>query len=112
MLTTVRGHATEVEAAVHMQAATRAYERRIRVHHFFDLEHLERYVSAARTTLTDFAVENRDSVASATFLVRSKMVAMGVSTAALALRLVGVEFYVLHDRATFEARIDERVQGR
>lgn len=105
MCTVIRGYCDDAEAAVHMSEARASYARGERLHHFFDVEDLTNYASSARMELTRFAIENRAHVASATFLVRSKIVAMGVSTAALAARLVGLEFVVLHRRADFEQRM-------
>lgn len=104
MLTVFGGHGDESLAEVHMREAGAAYARGAAVHHFFDLEDMTAYDSAARLRLTRFAIEHRAQVRSATFLVKSKIVAMGVSTAALAARLVGLEFVVLSDRAEFERR--------
>jgi hypothetical protein len=112
MCTTMRGHVTAAMAAEHMSAATRAYARGTHVHHYFDCEEMTGYESAARIQLTEFALRHRAQVASSTFLVRSKIVAMGVSTAALAARLVGLEFVMVSDRKTFDAKRNERVRSR
>lgn len=105
MLTTLSGHCDEALAAVHIREAAGAYRKGARLQHFFDVDALAGYDSAARVALTGFAIEHRAQVRSAVFLVRSKIVAMGVSTAALAARLVGLEFVVLSDRAEFERRV-------
>lgn len=112
MRTTVRGHADDAIASAHIREATAAYRGGTSVHHFFDLEEMTSYESSARIELTHFAIRERAHVASAIFIVRSKLVAMGVSTAALAARLVGLEFVVLHRRADFERRIAERLATR
>lgn len=105
MLTTLTGHCDRALAEVHMREAASAYRRGERVHHFFDVEALTGYESAARLELTRFAIEHRAQVRSAVFLVRSKIVAMGVSTAALAARLVGLEFVVVSERPELERRM-------
>lgn len=112
MCTTLRGHVTLAMASEHMSAAMRAYTQSKHVHHFFDCEEMTGYDSAARIQLTEFALRHRAQVASSTFLVRSKIVAMGVSTAALAARLVGLEFVMVSDRKSFDAKRNERVRAR
>jgi len=88
-----------------MAEAKGAYAQQQRVQHFFDVEGLESYDSSARVALTRFAIDHRAQVASAIFLVRSRLVAIGVSTAALAARLVGLEFVVLSARVEFDRRL-------
>ena len=112
MCTTLRGHVTVAMAMEHMSAAVRAYNRRTRVHHYFDCDAMTGYDSAARIQLTEFALRHRAQVASSTFLVRSKIVAMGVSTAALAARLVGLEFVMVSDRKSFDGKRNERIRAR
>ena len=112
MCTTLRGHVTVAMALEHMSAAARAYAQGTRIHHYFDCDGMTGYDSAARIQLTEFALRHRAQVASSTFLVRSKIVAMGVSTAALAARLVGLEFVMVSDRKSFELKRNERVRSR
>lgn len=112
MCTTLQGHVTVAMAMEHMSAATRAYNRGTRVHHYFDCDGMTGYDSAARIQLTEFALRHRAQVASSTFLVRSKIVAMGVSTAALAARLVGLEFVMVSDRKSFDSKRNERIRSR
>jgi len=65
-----------------------------------------RATTAARASRSPgFAIDHRAQVASAIFLVRSRLVAIGVSTAALAARLVGLEFVVLSARVEFDRRL-------
>jgi hypothetical protein len=106
MLTVIEGFCGDEQAAIHTREARAAYARGLRLHHFFDVEGMTNYASSARVELTRFAIEHRAHVASATFLVRHRLVAMGVSTAALAARLVGLDFHILHDRGQFERLID------
>lgn len=96
------GHMSRELTDVYTRAAEEAYRRVDRVHHFFDFFETTSYASQVRLHLTDFAISQRAHVASATFLVQSRIVAMGVTTAALAVRLVGMQFVVLSQRAEFE----------
>lgn len=105
MCTTITGHCDDALADVHVTEARAAYAEQRQVQHFFDVEGLESYDSSARVALTRFAIDQRAHVAAAIFLVRSRLVAMGVSTAALAARLVGLEFVVLSERAEFDRRL-------
>ena len=81
---------------------------------FHDFEALLGYDSAARQRLTEW---RRSAPAGTTralhLLVRSKLVAMGASTASLALRLVGVELQSYTDRGSFERALETaRVSAR
>lgn len=112
LVTRLRGRLDETGATAHMTESLRAYRAGTVVHHFFDFEQMTGYSSAARSMLTDFAAKNRASVASATFLVKSKLVAMGVQTAALALQLVGLELHLAKDQREFDARLDAACKPR
>jgi len=56
-----------------------------RVHLFVDFEHLDNYESGLRTRGTAYFVQRRASIASLHMLARSRLVAMGVAVANLAL---------------------------
>lgn len=110
LLTTIKGHCGVEHAQVHVDAARSVYAPGRRLHHFFDVYELETYDSRARVLLTHFAIDSRAHLESALFLVRSKLVAMGVSTASLAARLAGITFESASTRAAFEARLNAAIQ--
>ncbi len=72
-------------------------------HLFFDAEELENYESSLRVELTSRLFPEREKLASSHVLVRSKLVAMGVSVANLAL---GGIVNSTSDRRRFKARLD------
>lgn len=85
-----------LEAFEHLEPAPAA-------HLFFDAEELDDYESALRVDLTRGLFPERERVASFHVLVRSKLVAMGVSVANLAL---GGIVNSTSDRKRFKARLD------
>jgi hypothetical protein len=72
---------------------------------FHDWERVNSYDSDARLHLTQWTLSQpRSTMAECHVLLRANLVAMGVSTAALALRLVGVPVYSYTNRLEFELR--------
>ncbi len=68
---------------------------------FHDWEAMTSYDSSVRQNLTTWSLEHRAQIASVHILVRSKIVAMGVATAGLALSLVGMRLHSYSARAEF-----------
>lgn len=85
-------------------SAYRAMKREAgRLHLFFDAEHLTNYDSALRTSLTAGFFSGRDRLQEFQVLLGSKIVAMGVSVANLAL---GGIVSVTNDRQSFRSALD------
>jgi len=78
-------------------------ERGSPAHLFFDAEELDDYESSLRVELTAALFPERERLASLHVLVRSKLVAMGVSVANLTL---GGIVNSTSDRKRFKARLD------
>lgn len=112
MLTTLRGHCDVSMGRVHVRAANAAYALGDRIDHFFDMAELTGYEPATRIELTKFAIANRAQVSSAHFFVTHRLVAMGVATASLAARLVGLDFVVHRERAAFVAELRRIASAR
>lgn len=74
---------------------------------FHDWEAMTGYQSESRALLTDWGVRIRPQVEKVHILVRSRIVAMGVSVASLALRGMLVSYT---QRAAFEAAFAARVE--
>jgi hypothetical protein len=73
---------------------------------FYDWEAVEGYESAARKLLTEWTSKApRGAVREVHFLFRSRLVAMGIATAGLALRLMGLQLVSHSARRDFEARL-------
>ncbi len=73
-----------------------------RFHSFNDWEGLLSYESTARKALTSWAIARYRFTASAHFLVASRVVAMGVSTASLAAAIAGLTMRATTVRREFE----------
>jgi hypothetical protein len=102
LVVALRGHGEAAFAAPIVDA----YEQLAKggpVHLFFDAEDLTNYDSPLRTELTARFFPDRARLASFEVLVRSRLVAMGVSVANLAL---GGVVKMSADRAHFKARLD------
>ncbi len=79
---------------------------------FHDWHAVEGYESEARIHLTRWTLDApRGTIGECHVLVRSKLVAMGVSTAALALRLASIPLFSYTLRAPFEARLIAALSG-
>lgn len=101
----------------HMELAavkllTNAYDQLAAAGHkvdaFHDWEGLTGYSSEAREVYTSWAKAHRDSVGSVSILVRSKLVAMGVSVANMVLGYL----HAYSDRAAFERALARAVSAR
>lgn len=78
---------------------------------FHDYADLAGYDSAARQILTQWGIESHDRVPEIHVLTASKMVAMGVATAALGLSMVGTRLVAYTDRAAFERALADRLRS-
>ncbi len=96
----VRAYITAVQAL---------YEVGGRFAHFFDVYKMDSYASQARMELTRFALDSRLHVGEAHFLVRSRIVAMGVSTASLAAQLAGMRFESTTVPSEFQRRLQTAI---
>lgn len=72
---------------------------------FHDWAEMRSYDSSARVALTEWVVRHFRNIHSARFLVSSRLVLMGVSTANLAAALVGRHLDADSDRMQFEAAL-------
>jgi hypothetical protein len=96
----------------HIDEVLASRERIVRTHGklaiFDDLEDLRGYDSDVRTKLTAWSRENRPKIVAFHILVRSKIVAMGVSLANMA---IGGAIVAHTRRADFEAALAREVRG-
>lgn len=97
LVATISGYGTEEVAARILQSARVVYEADGRYHAFHDWSGLTGYESGARATLTAWGRQHPH--ARVTILFQSRLVAMGVSVATLALPTLAS----FSDRAAFEA---------
>jgi hypothetical protein len=84
----------------------RAYEglsKKAPLHLFMDCEHLTNYESALRTVLTHTLMPDRQRIATFQVLVSSRLVAMGISVASMAL---GGIIHSTDNRAAFKTALD------
>ena len=102
LVVSLRGHG-ESRFAVPILDAYEGLAKTGPIHLFFDAEGLTNYDSSLRTELTARFMPDRTRSASFYVLVRSRLVAMGVSVANLAL---GGVVKTLADRALFKAKLD------
>lgn len=99
VLTTFSGHGTMPVADALMEGFDGALARHGTIVIFDDWEAAQGYDSEVRLRLTDWTKKHFDSIRSTTVLVRSKILAMGLSVANLALRR---PVTVTNDRKSFE----------
>ncbi len=116
-LTRARGHLSLTMVEGWMEAIEPDLQRGVVFDSFHDWEEMESYDSEARRILTGWALRSRGSVRSTTFLVSSRLVAMGVSTASLATALVGMTMKATRERSEFESAyelrcLEERKAGK
>lgn len=70
------------------------------------------YESYARSHLTKWVVSRHSLITEMTFVVQSRLVAMGIATANLATRAVGINLHTLPDREAFDAALDQAMRAR
>ncbi len=93
----------QAEFAALIRAAYRTMDRRKPLHLFADLGAMSNYDSGLRTDLTSAFMPDRERIASFPILLRSKLVAMGVTVAGLAL---GSFVRPMDDRYAFKKALD------
>lgn len=101
-VTVARGHFSTPMARRWIEVVGAYFVGEIRFVTFHDWEAMTSYDSAARRALTTWLVANTRFVASADFLVSSRLVAMGVSTANLMTTLAGLPMVAHTERRPFE----------
>jgi hypothetical protein len=106
----VVGHLDVKGAEAFKAFADRAFARAPSTDMFHDWGEMTSYDSEARSSLTRWTIVNRKSIGSVVFLVRSKLVAMGVATANLATSPLGVTLHSHTDRAAFERELAKLVR--
>ena len=107
-LTRSRGHLSLPMVQGWMEAIEPELQRGVVFDSFHDWEEMESYDSEARRVLTGWALRSRANVRTTTFLVSSRLVAMGVSTASLATALVGMTMKATRERSEFESAFEQR----
>lgn len=109
---TVVGHLSNNDADELMAELIAIIAREGDLWMFNDWSEMTSYDSLARMRLTAWAVEHRDKIKTITIWSTSPIVRMGVSTAALALALVGVKLESASNRAEFEALLAAATKKR
>jgi hypothetical protein len=107
-VTRARGHLSLAMAEGWMACIEPQLRRGVIYDSFHDWEAMTSYDSEARRVLTTWALRSKRNVRTTTFLVASRLVAMGVSTASLATTLVGMTMSATRVRAEFEAALTRR----
>ena len=103
LVNVARGHLSQFLARRWVDVIDVEFKKDRVFHSFQDWEAMTSYDSAARRVLTTWILANRKSVASSDFLVGSRIVAMGISTANVMTALAGLHMVAHTDRAEFEA---------
>jgi hypothetical protein len=93
----------EADFALPVVKAYESLVKRSRLHVFMDCEHMTNYESALRTVLTHTFMPDRERFAAFHVLTGSRLVAMGVSVASMAL---GGIIQSTGDREAFKAALD------
>jgi hypothetical protein len=101
VLTRITGHFSADLQDFFLQPMNEAIARGTRLAVFHDWEAMTGYDSSVRQNLTRWSLTHRTHIASINILVRSTIVAMGVATAGLTLRLGGMHLYSHTARAEF-----------
>ncbi|OJY17047.1 MAG: hypothetical protein BGO98_12870 [Myxococcales bacterium 68-20] len=104
-ITRVCGHLSVPLAGIICEAITAQLAGGQRLALFNQWERMETYDSGARRLLTNSVLANIRGIASQQFILGSRIVAMGVSTANLATSLVGLQLVAYPTRAAFEAAL-------
>jgi hypothetical protein len=107
-VTRARGHLSLAMVEAWMACIEPQLQRGVVFDSFHDWEAMTSYDSEARRVLTTWALRSKRSVRTTMFLVASRLVAMGVSTASLATTLVGMTMSATRVRAEFEAALARR----
>ena len=109
LVAVVRGHLSTVLLPRYMSALAdvAASGRAVGFHDWYDMTG---YDSECRRRMTEWGLNNRTRIEKVHFLVRHKLVAMGVATGSL---LVGGDLVATYtDRAVFQAALDRVIVRR
>ncbi|MFZ5445178.1 MAG: hypothetical protein ACOZQL_34630 [Myxococcota bacterium] len=91
-------------------------ERFIKSYGFLRAAHdwhaMTNYDGDGRTLITDYSMKHRKEIGDCHILLKSAMVNMGVNTASIALKAVGISVASTTDRATFEQRVAAMAQQK
>lgn len=109
VISIARGHLSEAMARAWQEATDPHFDRGLRADTFIDWEHLTGYASEARKRLTSWVLSRHRNIPTARFLVASRLVAMGVSTASVAASLVGIKMTATSSRSEFDADLARRL---
>jgi len=105
MVLAIEGHG-QAEFAALIAAAYKGLDGRRPLHLFADLGGMSNYDTGLRTELTTTFMPDRERIASFPILLRSKLVAMGVTVAGLAL---GSFVHPMDDRRGFKKALDAQL---
>lgn len=103
VIVVARGYLSDAMASAWEENLDPLFLRGLRSEQFLDWEQLSGYHSDARKRLTSWVLSRHKNILSARFLVASRIVAMGVSTAAVAASMVGIKMTATSSRPDFEA---------
>lgn len=92
-------------------AIARAIDRGATIRLFADWWDMTSYDSAVRSASTEWSLAHRAQVAHTGLLVRSRVVAMGVNTAAMLLALSGISLEVHATTGPFERSLEAAIRG-
>lgn len=109
VITAARGHLSEAMAKAWEEVCDPFLEAGQRPHTFHDWEHLTSYQTEARKRLTSWVLSRHKNILSAHFLVASRIVAMGVSTASVVTSLAGLKMTATSVRAELEAELARKI---
>jgi hypothetical protein len=109
MVTHVNGYAEWPDVRWYTQRADRIISTGQSLYIFHDFEGLTGYDAATRTKLTEWAAKRNKFLPGTHFLIRTRILAMGVSVAALAL---GRPLKAFSSRREFEATLQKKLADR
>lgn len=104
LATRIEGYMTLAMA----QALVAEFDRFLRGHSVLRAAHdwadMSSYAGEGRSFITDYCLRERRRIGECHILVKSAMVSMGVNTAAIALKAVGISISSTTERSLFEQR--------
>jgi hypothetical protein len=109
LVTHVNGYAEWTDVRWYTQRADRIISTGQSLYIFHDFEGLTGYDAATRTKLTEWAAKRNNFLPGTHFLIRTRILAMGVSVAALAL---GRPLKAFSSRREFEAALQQKLADR
>ncbi len=110
--THVTGHLSLAGAAAISEMGDSIFARGTLVNMFHEWRGMASYESESRTHLTKWVLANHQLVGTMTFVVDSRLVAMGIATANLATRAVGINLRTVADRAAFDAALEQAIHAQ